>query len=197
MRRLVRYFLSGLLFLIPVLATIYIVYWMFAGVDAAVRKLLGNQSWWFAGLGVLISLATIFLVGILTSLFITRPVMQLIEKTFARLPLIKLLYSSIKDLTGAFVGEKKKFNRPVLVTLMRGSDIKALGFVTRGSREVLGLDGQVAGYLPQSYNFAGSVLIVAADQVTPIDADSSEVMAFIVSGGISGEFHHPKTVEGK
>ena len=113
-------------------------------------------------------------------------ILVLIEKILSRLPLIKLLHSSIKDLIGAFVGEKKKFDQPVLVTLMKDSEAKALGFITRKSMDFLGLKDQVAVYFPQSYNFAGSVIIVPRAQVTPVEGDSSEVMAFIVSGGVSG-----------
>ena len=198
MKPIIKYFANGLLFLIPVGATIYIVYWIFATVDTLVRDLLvrdpGEHSqWWFAGLGVLITITFIFTVGLLTSLFITRPLTQLVEKLFARTPLIKLLYSSIKDLIGAFVGDKKKFDKPVMVTLIPTSNVKALGFVTRRSMEIFGLQDEVAVYLPQSYNFAGSVLIVPAAQITPLNVDSADVMAFIVSGGVSGHGHQKQT----
>ena len=198
MKTLARYFGSGLLFLIPVVVTIYAVYWLFTTVDNTVLSILmGEQAesepgWWRTGLGVAISLGVITLVGFLTSLFITRPIMQVVEKVFGRLPLIKLLYSSIKDLIGAFVGEKKKFDKPVLVSLTESGNVKLLGFVTRTSLECLGLTDQVAVYLPQSYNFAGSVVIVPGSQVAPLAADSSEVMTFIVSGGVSGVGAHSK-----
>ena len=192
-----KYFASGLLFLIPVGATVWIVYWLFTTVDSEVMKIFpaadagtGEPGWWVTGVGVLISVAVITVVGVLTSLFITRPILQLVEKILGRLPLIKLLYSSIKDLIGAFVGEEKKFDKPVMVNLIPNGNAKALGFVTRQSLECLGLKDEMAVYLPQSYNFAGSVLIVHRDQVTPIEADSSEVMAFIVSGGVSGVGAH-------
>ena len=74
-----------------------------------------------------------------------------------------------------------------MVTLIEGSNAKAVGFVTRKSMEFLGLEDEVAVYFPQSYNFAGSLLIVPRGTIKPIDADSSDVMAFIVSGGISGK----------
>jgi len=193
MKKPATYFVRGLLFLVPLVATIYVVYWVFTAIDGGIQQLIAEIShqsvqpqWWVTGLGVVILIMVIMVVGFLSSLFITRPLMQLVEKLFARLPLIKLLYSSVKDLVGAFVGEKKKFNQPVLVTLLEGSQAKAVGFITRKSMEFLGLEDEVAVYFPQSYNFAGSLLIVPRGQVKPIDADSSDVMAFIVSGGISG-----------
>jgi uncharacterized membrane protein len=109
----------------------------------------------------------------------------LTEKIFTRLPVVKILYTSIKDLIGAFVGDKKSFDRPILVTAPEGG-AKALGFITRDSLELLGLTDHVAVYFPQSYNFAGNLIIYPRDRVSPLDADSSEVMAFILSGGVSG-----------
>lgn len=192
MKKIGKYFVNGLLFLIPVGVTVYIVVFLFNTIDQTVKSIFvhGQQGvepqWWWTGLGVILLLVVITLVGFLSSLFITRPVLQLIEKLLGRLPLVKLLYSSIKDLVGAFVGDQKKFNQPVIVNVLPGGNAKALGFVTRKSMDFLGLEKSVAVYFPQSYNFAGSVLIFPADQVAPIQADSSDVMAFIVSGGVSG-----------
>ena len=202
MRTLARYFCSGLLFLIPVVVTIYVVYWLFTTIDNTVLSFFmgrgadAEPGWWRTGLGVAMSLGVITLVGVLTSLFVTRPIMQVIERLFGRLPLIKLLYSSIKDLIGAFVGEQKRFDKPVLVSLSETGNVKLLGFVTRQSLECLGLADQVAVYLPQSYNFAGSVVVVPRAQITELAADSSEVMTFIVSGGVSGVGAHDQLAGG-
>ena len=117
--------------------------------------------------------------------------MRFVASLLKRFPLIKLLYTSIKDLIGAFVGDNKKFDKPVLITLVPGSDIKAIGFVTRESMSAWGLSDNVAVYLPQSYNFAGSLLVVPSAQVTPLDVPSGDVMAFVVSGGVTGEGNKP------
>jgi uncharacterized membrane protein len=106
---------------------------------------------------------------------------------FRRLPLVKMIYTSVKDLIGAFVGDKKGFNKPVKATLLPGSNVHVLGFITEESLSKFGLEDTVAVYLPQSYNFAGNLILVPKEQVTPIDADSGDVMAFIVSGGISAK----------
>jgi uncharacterized membrane protein len=102
-----------------------------------------------------------------------------------RLPFVRLLYSSTRDLLNAFVGEKRRFDKPVLVTPYPGGVARALGFVTQESLSTLGLADHVTVYLPQSYNFAGSLLIFPAGAVVPLDADSADVMAFIVSGGVT------------
>jgi len=202
MKKLLKYFCNGLLFIVPVAVTIYVVYWLFVSIDQTVLKIImpdqtpGTEpAWWRTGLGVLILLVVITVVGVLTSLFITRPLLQLIEKVFGRLPLVKLLYSSIKDLIGAFVGDKKKFDQPVIVALASGGTTKVLGFITRKSLDFWQMADEVAVYLPQSYNFAGNLIIVPRDQVKPLHADSSDVMAFLVSGGVSGPAATPKNDE--
>jgi len=78
---------------------------------------------------------------------------------------VKLLYTSIKDLIAAFMGEKKRFDQPVIVTLTPGGHAEAIGFVTRSSMEFIGLMDSVAVYFPQSYNFAGNLLVFPKDQV--------------------------------
>jgi len=142
------------------------------------------------GVGLAITLAGIFLIGLLASNFAGRWFFSLIDRLFNRLPLVKLLYSSLKDFIGAFAGDKKSFDKPALVELTPGGPL-AVGFITRESLDLLGLADHVAVYFPQSYNFAGSVLIIPADRVRPLDLDSSEAMAFVVSGGVTGA--HQKT----
>jgi len=110
-----------------------------------------------------------------------------VDKVFTKVPMVRMLYSSIKDLVYAFAGDQKKFDKPVLVSLGLGCDAKILGFVTRESLENLGLEDHVAVYFPQSYNFAGNVLIFPKSAVKPLDISSSEAMTFIVSGGVAGK----------
>jgi len=102
-----------------------------------------------------------------------------------RLPFVRLLYTSTRDLLNAFVGEQRRFDKPVMVTPIPGSDVRALGFVTQESLTTLGLASHVTVYLPHSYNFSGMLLIFPTSAVTPLVADSADVMAFIVSGGVT------------
>ena len=113
-------------------------------------------------------------------------IFALIDRVFARLPVVKLLYSAIRDLTLAFVGEKKSFDKPAIVEITSGGP-KVVGFITRDDLSILSLSEHVAVYLPQSYNFAGQVLIFPSDRVKPLDIESSKAMAFIVSGGVLGK----------
>jgi uncharacterized membrane protein len=178
MRRLLNYFLRGLVLITPIAVTAYVCVSLFRFID-------GWLDIGVPGAGFAITIALITIVGALASSFVTRGALALFERLLEKLPFVRLLYGSTKDLLNAFVGERRRFDRPVLVRLQAESQARAFGFMTQASLEALGLGGQVAVYLPQSYNVAGQLWVVPADAVMPLDADSSEVMAFIVSGGVT------------
>ena len=120
------------------------------------------------------------------AIVIGRAAVESAERWLSSLPLLKLVYGSIRDLIQAFVGDKKRFDKPVALALVPGSPVRVLGFVTREALNELGKADYVAVYVPQSYNFAGNLLIAPRDQVERLDASSSDLMTFIVSGGVSG-----------
>jgi uncharacterized membrane protein len=178
MKRIGRYFFEGLIFVVPVALTVYIVYKAFLIVD----------SWLplpWQGAGVVVILVGITLIGFLASNFLTRSVLRFVESLLNRLPFVKLLHSSMKDVMTAFVGEKKRFDRPVVVELIPGSGVMAIGFMTRESLEQFDLENEVAVYFPQSYNFAGNLILYPRSSVKTLDAESAKVMAFVVSGGVT------------
>jgi uncharacterized membrane protein len=180
MKRISQYFLQGLLFLVPLVVTIYVIYWVFVRID-------GVLNFPVPGLGFIVTIVFITLVGFGASNFLTRNIVNLVDKIFARLPLVKMIYTAIKDLVNAFVGDKKSFNRPVQVVVDRESNLRVIGFATRDSLDSIGIQDSVAVYLPQSYNFAGNLIIVDREQVIPMSADPGEVMKLIVSGGVSSK----------
>jgi uncharacterized membrane protein len=179
MRRLVNYFFQGLIFVAPLAVTLYVCWVVFTRID----RWLGFAV---PGVGFVVTLALVTVIGFLASNLLARSAVGLIDRVLGKLPFVRLLYSSTKDLLSAFVGEKRRFDTPVVVTLVPGSPAKALGFVTRDSLAPLGLADHVAVYFPQSYNFAGNVLLYPAEQVRRLPAESSDVMAFIISGGVAG-----------
>jgi uncharacterized membrane protein len=183
MKKIGKHFFEGLLILVPAVGSLYIIYAIF-------RKIDGILQIPIPGVGFLITIVFITVVGFLASNYITSRIITYFEDMLARLPVVKLLYTSIKDLVNAFVGEKKSFNKPVLVTIDVGTQAKAIGFVTREDLEFLSLMDHVAVYIPQSYNFAGNLFIYPADLVMPVAADSADVMKFLVSGGVSGSTAH-------
>ena len=178
MSRLLNYFFQGLVLLAPFAFTLYVCARLFTTIDGW----LGIP---IPGVGFAATVVLITLFGFLASSFLTRRLMAMLEAMLNRLPFVRLLYSSTRDLLNAFVGEKRRFDKPVLVTPFPGGSARALGFVTQESLAAMGLLEQVTVYLPQSYNFAGSLLIFPTSAVEALDADSADVMAFIVSGGVT------------
>ena len=179
---LLRSFFRGLAFVVPIGATVYILYLVLNWIDNLLdsKAILGVD---LPGLGIALTVVFITISGFLASLFLTKWMVRLLERFFARMPIAKLIYSAIKDLLEAFVGEKKKFDRPVIVSLEPGG--KVCGFVTSDDLGWLGEEGSVAVYFPQSYNFAGQVAIFSRERVAVLDAEPSAVMQFVVSGGVS------------
>ncbi len=187
MNELARNFFEGLLILVPVVTTLYVAWLVLQTVD-------GWLPIPIPGVGLLVTIGLITLTGRYASTVFVQKVLDLMERILIKAPFVKLLYTSIKDLIAAFMGEKRRFDQPVLVALAPGASGEAVGFVTRTDLEFLGLLNSVAVYFPQSYNFAGHLLVFPKEQVRPLDVESSEVMAFIVSGGVSGGPQDPKAL---
>ncbi|RLD36925.1 MAG: hypothetical protein DRI74_08035 [Bacteroidetes bacterium] len=186
-KALMRYFVQGLLYLVPIVITAYVILLMFNWVDDITVpyeiKYLGFQ---IPGLGLVIMLVFITVVGLLGSSFIFRPIIHYFELLINRAPLIKDLYSAVKDLMSAFVGVKKKFTEPVLVKMDVGG-LQRIGFITqKNGVEEMGISkDQLVVYLPYSYGIMGTVIVVPKENVKSINLPSTEVMKFIVSGGVT------------
>jgi len=187
MNKLIRYFFQGLLLISPLAITIYAIVVSLEFVDGLLIKYLTKLiGFRIPGLGLLIIFTFITLIGVLGSSILIKPILNSLDKLISQAPLVKIIYTSIKDFMSAFVGKDKKFTEPVLVKMNRESDIEKLGFITQHDLTLLGIDsGKVAVYLPHSYNFSGNLFIVPAINVTPIKANSTEVMKFIVTAGVT------------
>ncbi|TFF39630.1 DUF502 domain-containing protein [Mucilaginibacter psychrotolerans] len=188
---LLNYFVKGLLIVVPLGAAFFLVFWAVSKVDNLLN--LSGELWvdkagkpiYIPGLGILNVLVIILVAGILVTNVITDPIKNWFRRWLNRLPIFKFLYSSIKDLTEAFVGEEKKFNEPVLVEVNEFG-LKKIGFLVQKDMASIGLPGEVAVYFPWSYSFAGQVVIVSAEKVKPIDKSAGDIMKFVISGGVSG-----------
>ena len=183
MRRLIRvflrYFFGGTLFIVPLVATFYFI----ANALLWLDSLLDLP---YPGLGFVIVVGAITAFGYLTSLFFVRTATDWFDHLVNRIPVVKLIYSSIKDLLGAFVGDKKKFNKPVLVTMNKENNLYRIGFITQNDLSELGLKDMVVVYIPQSYAVAGDHFVVPRESIRPLDVPGPVAMKFIVSGGVSG-----------
>jgi uncharacterized membrane protein len=177
--RVLRYFFSGTLFIVPLVATAYFIYISFRWLDMQLNLP-------YPGLGFVIILAFITLVGYLSTNFAFKTVGEWFDRGMNKIPLVKLIYATLKDLLSAFVGDKKKFNKPVLVRINKDNNIYQLGFITQSDLTDLGLKDMVVVYFPHSYAFSGIHYFVPRENVKPIDMSGPAAMKFIVSGGVSG-----------
>jgi len=190
-RALLNYFFKGLIVVVPIGAAAFLMFWAVSTVDAALN--LSDFLWkdsqgkpmHIPGLGILNVLVIIMFAGILVTNVVTDPIKRWFKRWVNRLPFFNFLYSSIKDLTEAFVGDEKKFNEAVIVEVNEFG-LKKIGFLVQKDLTKLNLPGEVAVYFPYSYSFAGQVVIIAADKVKPIDKNAADMMKFVISGGVSG-----------
>lgn len=179
-KALATYFIRGLLVVLPTALTLFALYELFILLD----ELIPFHP--FPGSGILSLFLIITFLGVLANSLIAKPIASAFKKGLNKAPLIKTIYDSILDLTKAFVGPKRKFNHAVMVRLSSESNIRKLGFVTSEDLSSIGLDSEhVAVYLPHSYAFSGVVHIVRKEDITPLNAKASDVMKFIVSGGVT------------
>lgn len=186
-RRLFNYFVRGLLFVAPVGLTFLLLFSAFDTIDSLFRIRFESQQgvYFIPGLGFLLILIGTILIGFIFTVLLPQTIQIWIENGIARLPLVKIFYSAFKDLISAFVGEKKKFDKPVLITINKEANIKKIGFLTRSDMQSFGLSTMVAVYCPHSYAFSGEMFIVPLEQVEFINLSTAEAMKMIVSGGVS------------
>ena len=187
---ILNYLAKGALIVLPLGAAIFFIYWIIAKVDFALN--LSDVIWvdqsghpvYIPGLGIVTVLIILLVAGIVVTNFVTEPIYNWFNRWLNRLPIFNFIYTSIKDLAEAFVGDEKKFNEPVLVEINE-TGLKKIGFLTQKDLSKIDLPGEVAVYFPLSYSFAGQLCIVSADRVKPLKMSASEAMKFVVSGGVS------------
>ena len=176
MHRHVRYFLQGLVLVAPVAVTVYLVIW-------AVDRLPLH------GFSIPIAVALIYLVGLLTDLWLFRTITRAVESLLERIPLLKIIYTSVRDMMQFVVGDRdRQPSRPV-VYHVPGTDMKMMGFVTCPTAPGIlksGNEGMACVYFPMSYALGGFTLLVPADKLEPVPADSASMMRLVVTGGVSG-----------
>jgi uncharacterized membrane protein len=179
MKKIINYFLQGLLYIVPITVTLYVVVWTFQKID-------GILPFQFPGLGLIVIISLITIIGFLGSAVITSPINAFFQNLLKRAPLLKTIYSSVKDLMSTFVGNKKGFSEPVLVKIYENSTIERIGFITNEDVESLNIaKGKVLVYMPHSYAISGQLFVVEKKNVSPIDKSSAEIMKLIVSGGVT------------
>ena len=186
MKRIFTYFLQGLLLLGPLAVTLYTVFLMFNFVDRLVRDPLKEHFQLnIPGIGIVFIFISLTALGLLGHTIIARPFIYFTKRLLKRAPLLNVIYTSLNDLFTAFVGKEKKFNVPVTVCMNQENNLWKLGFVTEKNLAEFGFQEMVAVYFPHSYNFSGELYLVPQSSVRTIALSPSEVMKFVVSGGIT------------
>jgi len=185
-RRLINYFLQGLLYISPLAITIFILYSLFRFIDGLLRSSI--QTWFgvdIPGLGLVIILVLVTFLGYVGQSMIAQPVKKQITRFIKQTPFLQSIYTTVKDFVEAFLGKEKKFVHPVLVKLNRTSDMEKIGFLTQTDLSELKIKDRVAVYFPQSYSWSGDLFIVPSENVTPLDISPSDAMKFAVTGGVT------------
>jgi len=179
MKGILRYFFQGLIYIVPISVTLYVIYESFTFIDDLIPINI-------PGLGLLLILLFITVVGVVAQHLISDKLLKLFEGYIQRAPLINVIYSSVKDLMQAFVGNKKSFSHPVLVKFYENSAVRRMGFITNNNFEKLDDSTDlITVYIPHSYNISGNMYLVPANYVEPLGSNSGDVMKYAVSGGVT------------
>jgi uncharacterized membrane protein len=185
-----RIFLTGLLTLIPAVATIYFMVWLIGAVDRIfgkpLRWLLPHETY-VAGTGIVLAVAIVFGVGVLMHGVLFRQLFRKAEQAMLAMPLVRSIYGALKDLLGLF-GQHKDSALQVVAVTFPGTSWKLLGFVTRQEftdiAEGVGTPAEVAVYFPMSYQVGGYTVIVPRESVRPVAMSREDAMKFILTAGL-------------
>ncbi|MGD6898482.1 DUF502 domain-containing protein [Bacillus infantis] len=188
MKSLLKNFINGILTIVPIILVIFVIYKLFIFLD----NLLGStlkpylKEDYIPGAGLLATAAAITILGWLSTKFITGSVIRLIDRILDRIPLVKTIYSVIKDTINSFLGEKRAFSKVAIVTIP-GTGMKSIGFITAENLEHFyePLKNDIAVYIPQTFQVAGFTFLIPKDKVEIIDVKPEEAMKFILSGGMA------------
>ncbi|CAN5286390.1 hypothetical protein BH23BAC3_BH23BAC3_18350 [soil metagenome] len=193
MKPILNYFLRGLLFVFPLFATFYIITILVNWIDNTLYGIIfGWVPFDLPGLGIITAFFLIVLLGVLVTQAFARPLLFYFERAIEKTPFVKIIYTAFKDLTEAFVGDKKRFNQPARVRLTDG--VERIGFITRTDLTDFAIENRVAVYFPHSYNFSGNLFLVDPSFVTPLDIDPSDAMKFAISAGVTHVAPTPKDI---
>ena len=196
-KSLLRYFFQGLIILAPIAITVWGVVYLFNSIDSILPNLIhrlfpsmigvdeDGTPKRIPGLGFIVVILIVLLVGFVSSSFIVHRLVDLLDRVLEKAPGIKIIYSTVKDFFEAFAGDKKKFTKPVLVSL-HDNDVWQIGFITQQDVEEFGLIDHVAVYIPFSYSIAGQLYFLPSTRVRLTkNVTSAEAMKFAISGGVS------------
>ncbi|MDB5229274.1 MAG: hypothetical protein JWN76_79 [Chitinophagaceae bacterium] len=195
-RRILQFFFQGVIVLAPIGITLYLVLWLFNSIDSILPNILNYLAPAFGkddpltpfrripGIGFILVISLVIIVGWLSSLFFVERIVEILDKILERTPGIKFIYSSIKDFLEAFTGNKRKFDKPVLVNV-DANEVWRIGFITQKDAAHFSLPDHMVVYVPHSYAISGITYFVPKDRIKLLDINASEALKFVVSGGVT------------
>ena len=192
-RRLIQTFFQGLIILAPIAITAWAVVSLFNFIDGILPNLIAmffgpemlGSSERVTGLGFLLVIVVVMLVGYISSTFIVSKLVELFDNVLERTPGVRIIYSTVRDFFEAFAGNKRRFDRAVLVSI-ESPGIWRVGFITHEELSEFGLQDHIAVYVPHSYAFSGIVYLVPRDRVRVLsDIAPADAMKFAISGGVT------------
>lgn len=196
-KKLFQYFFQGLVIIAPLGVTIYAVFWLFTTVDNILPNIIHSifpnmlredgtgEIKRIPGIGFVVVILIVMLVGRISSSFVMSKLVDLLDGMLERTPGIKFIYSSVKDFLEAFTGNKRKFDRPVLVSV-DANEVWRIGFITQDDAGDFELREHAVVYIPLSYALTGVTYIVPKEKIKLLNnIGSGEAMKFAVSGGVS------------
>ena len=188
-----RNILTGLITVVPLLLTFYLLYWAIAGTEQWLSEMLASVlpagTHLPPGVGVVMALGACFIIGMLMHTYVVQVLFSRIDRLLHRLPLVKLIYPALRDFMEYFSPMKKKTYQQV-VCVRFGQDVQAIGLVTRDDLRAIaapfGGEGNVLVYFPMSYMVGGYALSVPRSRVEPLDMGMEEAMRFMLTAGLTG-----------
>lgn len=188
-RLILRYFLQGIIIISPIAVTAWAAYSIFDFVDTKIPYVP-------RGLGFLIVITSLIILGWLGStFFVWKFLIDFFDNVLERTPFLKFIYTSVKDVVESFMGDKRKFTKPVLVMMRRDPELYQIGFITQQDLTHIGMADKLVVYMPHSYAVSGVVVVVSKDSVKPLDMNPSDAMKMAVSGGVTGYDDEPESTE--
>ncbi|PLS03506.1 DUF502 domain-containing protein [Neobacillus cucumis] len=188
MKSVLKNFINGILTIVPIILVIYVIYKTFLFLDGilgnSLRPYLKND--YIPGFGLLTTIILITLLGWMSTKYITGKIIKIIDRLLERIPVVKTIYSVIKDTVQSFLGEKKAFSKVALVVIP-GTGMRSIGFITSEDLEdfYCPLKEHVAVYIPQTFQVAGFTFLIPKEQVEIIDVKPEDAMKFVLSGGMT------------
>jgi len=204
MKRLSKTFLTGLVAILPILATLYILLWLTVTAETFLGKglrLILPEHFYWSGMGVLAGLIVVFLTGLLLHAWMVRKLFEWGEGLLYRIPFVKSVYGSFRDFLH-FVSEPEKEagdKRQVVMVKVGNTEMEIMGLITRrdlkGLPAGIGPESHVAVYIPMSYQIGGHTVIVPKSSIRPVETSMEQAMRFMLTAGMMTKAPDSKTVD--